>query len=69
MTILPDDGGHCLINRKVSRLQIEQDRSDPRGLADLQAVGEEREARWALVIGWKNLNVDCGDRAPNGKEE
>lgn len=59
----------CLIYREVSHLQIEQDGSDPHSLADLQAVGEEGEARWALVIGWQNFNVDCGDGAPDGKKE
>lgn len=59
----------CLIYRKVSHLQIKQDRSDPHCLADLQAVGEEGEARGALVIGWQNFNVDCGDGAPDGKKE
>lgn len=57
-----------LIYRKVSHLQIEQDRSDPHGLADLQVVGEEGEARGALVIGWQNFNVDCGDGAPDGEK-
>lgn len=68
MTILLEDGGIWLISRKIFYLQIEQDCSDPHGLADLQAVGEEGEARWALVIGWQNLNVDSGDGAPDGKE-
>lgn len=57
-----------LIYRKASHLQIKQDRSDPHGLANLQAVGEEGEARGALVIGWQNFNVDCGDGAPDGKK-
>lgn len=64
MTSLRDDGGLWLIYRKVSHLQIEQDRSDPHGLADLQAVGEEGEARRALVVGWQNLDVDGGNGAP-----
>lgn len=69
MATLCEDGGLGLIYRKESDLQIEQDRSDPHGLADLQAVGEEGEARRALVIGWQNLDVDGGDGAPDGTEE
>lgn len=68
MTIQHEDDG-VWVTRKVSHLQIEQDCSDPHGLADFQAVGEEREAWRALVIGWQNLNVDCSDGAPDSKEE
>lgn len=67
MKTLLDNGGLCLIYRKVSHLQIEQDSSDSHGLTDLQAVGEEGEAWGALVIGWQNLNVNCGDGAPEGR--
>lgn len=69
MATLCEDGGLGLIYRTESHLQIEQDRSDPHGLADFQAVGEEGEARRALVIGWQNLDVDGGDGAPDRKEE
>lgn len=69
MATLCEDGVLGLIYRKESDLQIEQDRSDPHGLADLQAVGEEGEARRALVIGRQNLDVDGGDGAPDGTEE
>lgn len=56
------------MNALMSHLQVEQNRSDPHGLADLQAVGGQGEPRWALVVGWQNLNVHRGDGAP-GKEE
>lgn len=52
----------------MSHLQVEQNSSDPHGLADLQAVGEQREAWWALVVGWQHLNVHGGDGAPDKKE-
>lgn len=52
----------------MNHLQIEQDSSDPHGLADFQAVGEEGEAWGALVIGWQDLNVNCSDRAPKRKK-
>lgn len=48
----------------VTHLQIEQNSSYPHSLAHFQAVGEEREAWWALVVGRQNLNVHCGDGAP-----
>lgn len=47
-----------------THLQIEQNSSYPHGLADFQAVGEEREAWGALVVGRQNLNVHCSDGAP-----
>lgn len=52
----------------MSHLQVEQNGSDPHRLADLQAVGEQREAWWALVVGWQHLNVHGGDGAPEEKE-
>lgn len=50
----------------MSHLQVEQNGSDPHGLADLQAVGEQREARRALVVGRQHLDVHGGDGAPAG---
>lgn len=52
----------------TGHLQVEQNRSDPHGLADLQAVGEEGEAWWALVVWWQDLNVHSGDGAPDRKK-
>lgn len=52
----------------MSHLQVEQNGSDPHGLADLQAVGKQREAWWALVVGWQNLDVHSGDGAPGVKK-
>lgn len=52
----------------MSHLQIEQNSSYPHGLADFQAVGEEREAWGALVVGWQNLNVNCSDGAPGRRK-
>lgn len=49
----------------MSHLQVEQNGSDPHGLADLQAVGEQREAWRALVVGWQHLNVHSGDGTPD----
>lgn len=41
-----------VVKVSTSHLQVEQNGSDPHGLADLQAVSEEGEAWWALVVGW-----------------
>lgn len=51
----------------VTHLQIEQNSSYPHSLAHFQAVGEEREAWWALIVGRQNLNVHCGDGAPGSR--
>ena len=50
------------VNR--SYLEVEQDGSQPHGLADLHAVAEEGEAWGALVVGGQHFNIHRGDRAP-----
>ena len=47
-----------------SYLEVQQDGSQPHGLADLHAVAEEGEAWGALVVGRQHFNIHRGDRAP-----
>lgn len=51
-----------------THLHVEQDGSDPHGLAHFQVVGGQREAGGALVVGWQHLDVHGGDGAPGGGE-
>lgn len=53
----------------MCHLQVEQNRADPHGLADLQAVREEGEAWGALVVGRQDLDVHRGDGAPGKKQK